>query len=67
MFIRAFRTTLEDHDNDHGIRTMKSEMLDSLNGRYGDPESNEILVLATLLDPQFKDKFFSGAHEKINA
>ena len=53
--------------NDCGIRTMKSEMLDSLNRRYGDAESNETLVLATLLDPRFKDKFFSGAHEKINA
>ena len=56
-FIRAFRRTLEDHYNDRGIRTMKSEMLDSLNRRYGDAESNEALVLATLLDPRFKDKF----------
>ena len=66
-FIRAFRRTLENHDNDRGIRTMKSEMLTSLNRRYGDVESNESLVLATLLDPRFKDKFFSGAHEKTNA
>lgn len=57
-FIRAFRRTLEDHDNDRRIRTMKSEMLDSLNRRYGDAESNKALVLATLLDPPFKDKFF---------
>ena len=66
-FIRAFRRTLEDHSNDHGIRTIKSEMLDSLNRRYGDAERNEILVLATLLDPRFKDKFFSGVHKKSNA
>ena len=66
-FIRAFRRTLEDDNNDRGIRTMKSEMLDSLKRRYGDAESNEALVLATLLDPQFKDKFFSGLHEKIKA
>ena len=46
---------------------MKSEMLDSLNRRYGDAESNEALVLATLLNAQFKDKFFSGVHEKIQA
>ena len=66
-FIRAFRRTLEDHNNDRGIRTMKSEMLDSLNRKYGDAENNESLVLATLLDPRFKDKFFSGVHEKIKA
>lgn len=65
-FVKAFRRTLEDHDNDRGIRTMKSEMLASLNRRYGDVESNERLVMATLLDPRFKEKFFSGVH-KINA
>ena len=27
----------------------------------------KICFLATLLDPRFKDKLFSGAHEKINA
>ena len=66
-FIRAFRRTLEDHNNDRGIRTMKSEMLDSLNRRYGGAESNKALVLATMLDPRFKDKFFSGVHERIKA
>ena len=43
---------------------MKSE---KLNRRYGDAESNEAPVLATLLDPRFKDNFFSGAREKITA
>ena len=68
-FIRASWRTLEDHNNDRGIRTvtMKSEMLDLLNRRYGDEENNESFVLATLLDPRFKDKFFSGVHEKIKA
>ena len=56
-FIRAFRRTLEDHDNDRGIRTMKSEMLESFNWRYGDAVSNKTLVLATLLDPRIKDNF----------
>lgn len=50
-FVRAFRKTLENHDNDHGIRTMKNEMLISLNRTYGDVEGNEPLVPATLLDP----------------
>ena len=56
LFIRAFQRTLEDHDNDRGIRTMKGEMLDSLNRKPGDAESIETLVLATLLDPWFQDK-----------
>lgn len=35
---------------------MKAEMLSSLNRRYSDIESNHSLVLATMLDPCFKDK-----------
>ena len=46
---------------------MKSAMLSSFNRRHGDVESNRLLVLAALLDPRFKDKFFSGTHEKTNA
>ena len=46
---------------------MKNEMLSSLNRRYGDAESNGPLVLATVLDPRFKDKFFSRTRKKTNA
>jgi len=46
---------------------MKEEMLASLNRRLTDVESSEPLVLATLLDPRFKDKFFSGMREKASA
>ena len=66
-FVRAFKKTLENHDDDREIRTMKSEMLASLNTRYGNVESNGSLALATLLDPRFKDKFISGTVEKTNA
>ena len=63
-FTRALRRTLEIHDNDRGVRTMKGDMLTSLNRRYIDVESNSPLVLATLLDPRFKDKFFSGTQKQ---
>ena len=66
-FVRALRRTLENHEGDHGVRAMKQAMLTSLNRRYSDVESNPNLVLATLLDPRFKDKFFSGAVERLNA
>ena len=46
---------------------MKEEMLSSLNRRFEGIESNESLVLATLLDPCFKDKFFSSAAEHTHA
>ena len=46
---------------------MKNEMLTSLNCRFRDIESNETLVLATILDPCFKDKFFTSIVEREDA
>ena len=48
--IRILRRTLEDHEDDCGIHTMKREMLSSLNRRYIAVEANTPLVLATILD-----------------
>ncbi len=42
-------------------------MVQSLNRRFGNIESNETLVLATMLDPCFKDKIFSGVAERDTA
>ena len=66
-FIRALHRTLEYHTNDSGVKTMKAEMLASLKRRYADVEIDEPLVLATMLDPRFKDKFFSGVGKRIRA
>ena len=40
---------------------MQQKMLSSLNSRYTEVESNGPLFLATILDPRFKAKFFSGS------
>ena len=48
-------------------RTMKGKILRSLQNRYDEVESDEALATSTLLDPKFKDKFFSGAIERANA
>ena len=64
-FIQAFRLTLEKHDDsDRGIRTMKADILASLNRRYENIETNTTLTVATFLDPHFKDKFFSKSDPK---
>ena len=39
---------------------MKSAMLESLQNRLCDIEETDFLVLSTMLDPRFKDKFFSS-------
>ena len=44
---------------------MKSEMLASLKRRFSDTEKSKCLVIATLLDPRFKDKFFSGPVKEL--
>ena len=59
-YIRILTRTLEKNDNDSGIRTMKGELLKSLKCHFAGIEERKELCLATLLDPRFKDKFFSG-------
>ena len=66
-FIRMLSKTMEKHHNDRGVQTMKSEMLMSLKTRFSDIEKNEHLVIATFLDPRFKDKFLSGPAERVAA
>lgn len=66
-FLRMLTKTLEKEHHDEGVRQMKRGMLRSLCSRYDDVEDNEYLVLATLLDPRFKDKFFSGAPARAKA
>ena len=46
---------------------MKAEMLQSIERRFADVEEKEVIVLATIIDPRFKDKFFSGAVNCQNA
>ena len=65
-FIRALTTTLEKTD-DEGARTMKRQMLGSLNRMYQDVEDNTFLVLVTLLDLRIKDKYFSSLVKSLNA
>ena len=56
--------TLQKHHNDSDVRTMKSEMLCSLNRRFCNVGNNQYLVLASLLDPRFKDRFFDGPEQQ---
>ena len=53
------RSTLENLD-DNGVGVIKQEVLDSLNARFEDVENSPLLLVATLLDPRYKDKMFSS-------
>ena len=56
--VKILKKALSKHD-DSGIQTMKLEMLTSLERRFDDIEESQLLLMATCLDPKFKDKFFS--------
>ena len=66
-FVKMLSKTLQKHHNDSGVRTMKNEMLCSLNQRFCDIGDNQHLVLASLLDPRFKNRFFDGAEQQVKA
>ena len=59
-YVRILTKTLEKNTDDVGIRGMKTELLHSLKSRFTGIEENKLLCLATILDPRFKQKFFSG-------
>ena len=65
QFVRMLSKTMEKHQDDKGVQTMKSEMLASLKRMFSDTEKNKCLVIATLIDPRFKDKFFSGPVKEL--
>ena len=58
--VKILQKALSKHDDDSGIQTMKTEMLTSLEIRFDDIEESELLLIATCLDPRFKNKFFSS-------
>ena len=58
--VKILKKALSKHDDDSGIQTMKLEMLTSLERRFDDIEESQLLLMATCLDPRFKDKFFSS-------
>ena len=65
--VRGLMKTLEKHHiNDSGVRTMKGEMLVSLKRRFADMEHKEYLLLAIILDPRYKNKFFSNTDVAVD-
>ena len=59
--VLMLQRSLQNHTDDQGIQTLTSTMLESLNCRFKEMESNKLLVLSTFLDPRFKAVFFSSA------
>lgn len=57
------RCYTKDSD-DSGVQTMKNELKEQIESRFSQIENNEILSVATLLDPRFKDRYFQNGAAK---
>ena len=66
-FVCIIAKLLDINDGDRGVRTMKSEMKLSLTRRFSAIEENDLLIVATLIDPRFKNRFFTSENTKTKA
>ncbi|RXN15512.1 zinc finger BED domain-containing 4-like protein [Labeo rohita] len=48
----------KEAETDHGVKTAKKTLLEAVNKRFQDIESNPLYGIATILDPRFKDHYF---------
>lgn len=46
-----------ENEADEGIKTMKGTLLEAVNRRFRDVESEPLYSVATLLDPRYKDRY----------
>ena len=57
--VRALRRLLSKAaDTDHAVKTTKTALLESVNKRFSEYEFNDTFLIATLLDPRYKDRYF---------
>ena len=67
MLTMLRRLLKREHSESIGIKTMRSKILEVLNERFVDTSNNKTLVLATVLDPRFKDKVFDNEDTVLRA
>ncbi|XP_039591329.1 zinc finger BED domain-containing protein 4-like isoform X2 [Polypterus senegalus] len=49
---------------DHGVKTSKSTLLEAVNKRFDHIEAEPLYVLATILDPRYKDQYFTTSKQQ---
>ncbi|KAK7130513.1 hypothetical protein R3I93_020001 [Phoxinus phoxinus] len=53
-------------DADSGIKTMKKTLLEAIDKRFSTVEDEPLFAFSTLLDPRYKDRFFTSAESAEN-
>ncbi|XP_036417200.1 zinc finger BED domain-containing protein 4-like isoform X1 [Colossoma macropomum] len=61
------RLLSKEADEEPGINTMKRTLLTAVQKRFADVEQIQLFSTATLLDPRYKDRFFSSSSTAENA
>ncbi|XP_065150533.1 zinc finger BED domain-containing protein 4-like [Paramisgurnus dabryanus] len=61
------RILAKEGDADTGIKTMKKTLLQAVNKRFDTVEDEPLYALATLLDPRYKDRYFTSAQSAKRA
>ncbi|XP_063738091.1 zinc finger BED domain-containing protein 4-like [Eleginops maclovinus] len=57
--IKALTRLLEKTaDSDHGVKTSKTTLLEAVRRRFADIGSENLYVVATIMDPRYKDRYF---------
>ncbi|XP_070408501.1 zinc finger BED domain-containing protein 4-like [Nothobranchius furzeri] len=59
------RLLAKDIAADHGVKTTKATLLEAVSKRFADIEKEPLYSLATIIDPRYKDKFYSEDAVKI--
>lgn len=53
------RLLSKEGDADSGVKTMKSTLLQAVNNRFSAVEDESLYAVAALLDPRYKDRYFT--------
>ncbi|ROL50877.1 Zinc finger BED domain-containing protein 4 [Anabarilius grahami] len=61
------RLLARENEGDTGIKTMKTTLLEAAQKRFKNIENEPLYAVATLLDPRFKDRYFTGADSNKHA
>ncbi|XP_051509970.1 zinc finger BED domain-containing protein 4-like [Myxocyprinus asiaticus] len=52
-------------ETDHGMKMFKTTLLEAVEKRFSDTELEPMYCLATILDPRYKDRYFSKTQSNI--
>ncbi|KAM7386173.1 hypothetical protein PAMA_009015 [Pampus argenteus] len=60
--VRALTRLLDKTaETDHGVKRAKSVLLEAVQRRFADIDAQKLYTIATMLDPRYKDRYFSEA------